>query len=47
MLSDIEKGILSQDHKSIAKAITLVEDNDPISDTLLSNLFSQIFSDFH
>ena len=42
MISDIEKGILNQNHKFIAKAISLIENKVPESDVLLANLFPKI-----
>ncbi len=39
MISDIEKGVLKQNHKCIAKAITLIDNQSLHSEALLSNLF--------
>ena len=46
MISDIEKGVLSQDHKYIAKAITLIDNESSSSDKLLSNLFPHMKDTF-
>ena len=46
MLSDLEKGVIEQNHKYIAKAITLIDDEATESDVLLSNLFPYMKNTF-
>ena len=46
MLSDLEKGVIKQNHKYIAKAITLIDDEAAESDVLLSNLFPYMKNTF-
>lgn len=46
MFSDIEKGVIKQDHRCIAKAITLIDDEISGYETLVSNLFKYMQNTF-